>query len=258
MAAHESSLLYAKTDTKDHEDNNKNNHEKDDAIESGGGESEETHHKVTRSTVIFALCAAVNSCNLGYDVGVNTNAGPKIQKYFDLTDVQLELFLGSINFWSMFGALMAHHVTDKYGRRKTFLTAAIGFLVGILIMATAQSYQVLMFGRLFIGLGVGVGLAIDPLYIAEVSPAHARGKLVSWSEVALNVGIVFGFATGLVLYTLEDGLQWRIMLSCGAIMPTLMIYLVLYVMPESPRWLVAQHQEVAARVVLEQIYPPGM
>jgi MFS family permease len=255
MAAHESQQ-YAKTDTKDQDDNNENNHEKDGVMKSVGGE-EILHHKVTRSTVIFALCAAVNSCNLGYDIGVNTNAGPKIQIYFDLTDVQLELLLGSINFWSMFGALMAHHVTDKYGRRKTFLTAAIGFLVGIFIMAAAQSYRVLMFGRLFIGLGVGVGLAIDPLYIAEVSPAHARGKLVSWSEVAVNVGIVFGFSTGLLLHTLEDGLQWRIMLSCGAIMPTLMIYLVLYVMPESPRWLVAQHQEVAARVVLEQIYPPG-
>ena len=212
---------------------------------------------VTRATVIFALCAAVNSCNLGYDVGVNTNAGPKIQEDFDLTDVQLELLLGSINFWSMFGALMAHHVTDVYGRRRTFLTAAIGFIVGILIMSTAQSYAILMFGRFFVGLGVGVGLAIDPLYIAEVSPAHARGKLVCWAEIALDVGIVFGFATGIFLYELDDGLQWRVMLACGAIMPTIMIYLVSFVMPESPRWLVAQGQEHAARVILEQIYPPG-
>ena len=126
---------------------------------------------ITRATYIYVLCAAVNSCNLGYDVGVSTNAGPKIRQEFNLSNVQLELFLGSINLWSMFGALLAQHVSDTYGRRKTFIMAASGFILGVAIMSVAPSYEILMFGRFFVGMGVGAGLAIDPSYIAEVSPA---------------------------------------------------------------------------------------
>jgi MFS family permease len=223
-----------------------------------GQASETPPSNITRSTYIFVLCAAVNSCNLGYDVGVNTNAGPKIQRHFNLTDIQLELFLGSINFWSMFGALLAPHITDTYGRRKTFLIAAISFIVGVSIMAPAQSFPTLMIGRFFVGMGVGVGLAIDPLYIAEVSPASRRGELVCWSEIAINVGIVLGFASGIFLYPIpNEDLQWRIMLSLGAILPMVMIVLVLRIMPESPRWLIAQNRIDEARDVLQCIYPVG-
>jgi MFS family permease len=213
--------------------------------------------KITRATYTFVFCAAVNSCNLGYDVGVNTNAGPKIRQDFHLTDVQLELFLGSINFWSMFGALLAQHISDTHGRRRTFVMAALGFILGVAIMSMAPSYEILMFGRFFVGMGVGVGLAIDPLYIAEVSPASRRGELVCWSEIALNVGIVLGFASGIVLYPLANTQEWRVMLALGAILPMVMIVLVLKVMPESPRWLIANNRLEEARSILERIYPDG-
>ena len=212
---------------------------------------------ITRATYIYVLCAAVNSCNLGYDVGVSTNAGPKIRQDFNLTNVQLELLLGSINFWSMFGAIMAQHVSDTYGRRTTFIMAALGFILGVAIMSMAPSYEILMFGRFFVGMGVGVGLAIDPLYIAEVSPASCRGELVCWSEIAINIGIVFGFASGIVLHPLDNALEWRVMLALGAVLPMVMIVLVLKVMPESPRWLIAKNRLDEARSILERIYPDG-
>lgn len=93
----------------------------------------------------------------GYDIGVSTNAGPKIQVAFGLDDEQLELFLGSLNFWSIFGALLSPFVTDRYGRRATFRTAALAFMFGCGIMATSPSFEVLMMGRMIVGLGVGVG-----------------------------------------------------------------------------------------------------
>jgi MFS family permease len=141
---------------------------------------------------------------------------------------------------------------------KHFLIAAISFIVGVSIMAPAQSFPTLMIGRFFVGMGVGVGLAIDPLYIAEVSPASRRGELVCWSEIAINVGIVLGFASGIFLYPIpNEDLQWRIMLSLGAILPMVMIVLVLRIMPESPRWLIAQNRIDEARDVLQCIYPAG-
>lgn len=112
---------------------------------------------------------------------------------------------------SVFGAFAAQYVTNVYGRRKTFILAAVGFITGVLFMSFSQVYATLMFGRSLVGLGVGVGLAIDPLYIAEISPAKHRGKLVTYAEIALNVGIVLGFSTGFFFSGVVDSRQWRIM-----------------------------------------------
>lgn len=103
--------------------------------------------RVTRSTVIFALCAALNSCNLGYDIGVSTNAGPLVQSEFGLTDVQRELFLGSLNFWSIFGSMFSHWICDVLGRRRAFQVAAMHFVIGVLILAFANGFATLMAGR---------------------------------------------------------------------------------------------------------------
>jgi MFS family permease len=78
---------------------------------------------------------------------------------------------------------------------------------------------------------------------------------VTWSEIAINLGIVLGFSMGLVFADLSDGIQWRVMLAVGMIMPILMIFLVMNVMPESPRWLASKGRETEAKIVLEQVYP---
>jgi MFS family permease len=81
------------------------------------GDFSDTSLKITRHTFIFAMCAALNSCNLGYDIGVSTIAGGLIQSDMGLTDIQRKLFVGSLNLWSIFGSLFAHWICDKYGRR---------------------------------------------------------------------------------------------------------------------------------------------
>jgi MFS family permease len=212
---------------------------------------------ITRSTYIYAFCAALNSCNLGYDVGVSTNVGGLIQDDFGLSDRQREVFVGAINFWSMFGAIFSNVVSDKFGRRRSFVVAAVLFILGVLIQSTANSLTLLHIGRFFVGVGVGFGLAIDPLYISEASPAKHRGELVTWSEIALNIGIVLGFTSGLVFYSLQDSVEWRVMIGMGGILPLVMIGLVYTVMPESPRWLVSKQREQEAKQVLSTIYPPN-
>lgn len=233
--------------------------------DSGAGDQQEavsiSHHApvatVTRATYIYALCAAINSANIGYDVGVNTQAGPLVQEDLQLTVPQLEFFLGSINLFAMVGALTAHFISDAYGRRASFITAAVFFIFGVLVVISSKQYEGLMLGRAFVGLGVGFGLAIDSLYIAEISPAHARGQLVTWAEIGTNIGVLLGFASGFAFEGLADGQEWRYMVGVGTFLPVLMIFLALYVMPESPRWLIAKGRVEDAQKVLHKTYPPG-
>lgn len=236
-----------------------NDDDGDGVYKSHEGEHHGNHHhilvKVTKSTVIFALCAALNSCNLGYDIGVSTNAASIIQRDLGLTDIQRELFVGSLNFWSIFGSFFSHYICDACGRRRSFQVAAVTFIVGVVIMSSANGYAALMFGRSFVGIGVGFGLAIDPLYIAEITPAKYRGEFVSWSEIAINVGIVLGFLSGIVFYELDDNTQWRLMFAMGCILPVALIFLSQYGMAESPRWLVSKGRIEEAKEVLRKIYP---
>ena len=118
--------------------------------------------KVTKSTFLYAFCAAMNSCNLGYDIGVSTNASQLIQNDFGLTDTQRELFVGSLNFFSIFGSATSHWICDRYGRRRSFQVAAVTFIIGLIIMSFSNGFTVLMIGRAILGLAVGFGLAIDP------------------------------------------------------------------------------------------------
>ena len=175
----------------------------------------------------------------------------------DLTDVELEIFMGSLNLFAMVGALSSNFFSDRYGRRMSFIVAAISFFIGVIIQATATTYGLLIFGRFFVGVGVGFGLAIDPIYISELSPASHRGQLVTWSEIAINVGIVLGFTSGAVFFQVDEQTAWRYMFGMGAILPMIMIFLATFVMPESPRWLVSKGREVEARQILEKVYPPS-
>ena len=206
---------------------------------------------------IFAMCAAVNSCNLGYDLGVYTGAGDYIQDDLNLTDAELEIFIGSVNVFAMLGSLFSGISCDKYGRRLTFQWSAVIFIIGCSITALAHSYWTLMVGRFFIGIGIGVALAIDPLYISEISPADQRGYYVTWSELAINFGVLMGFTSLLVYAPMDDNLQWRLMISTGMIMPGVMLYLTWKVMPESPRWLVAKGRVDEAQGVLTLLNPEG-
>ena len=202
-------------------------------------------------TYLFAGCAALNSCNLGFDIGVSSAVGLEVQENLDLTDGQTELFMGWINLCAIVGSLAASFLSDWMGRRRAFAVAAVGFEIGVVVMATARSYDVLMLGRSLVGLGVGFGLPVDPVYIAEIAPPGQRGRLVTWSEIATNIGINLGFICGAAFSGVDRSVGWRLMLAMGGVLPLVMLVLVKFVMPESPRWLIQKGRVEEARGVLE-------
>jgi MFS family permease len=201
----------------------------------------------------------MNSINLGFDIGVNTDVGPSLLKseLLQHSKDKLSLFMGSLNLWAIGGAFVASLLADQLGRRKSFAVASVGFIVGVASMASAQSFTQLMLGRIMVGLGVGFGFAVDPVYISEISPPHARGRLVTWSEIGTNIGILVGWCAGYALKDLDGDRSWRAMLGTGCILPVVMLFLVKFVMPESPRWLIRMGRVLEAKEVLAELYPPG-
>lgn len=95
------------------------------------------------------------------------------------------------------------------------------------------------------------------MYISEIAPAAHRGALVTWANVALNMGVILGFLSGIVFAGIDDAVQWRYMLGAGAFLPLVMIVLSIFVMPESPRWLVQKQQHDKAAEVVQRIYGEG-
>ena len=206
-------------------------------------------------------CASSFSFLLGYDIGIMSGAKRLIKQEFHLSEGEMELLVGILNLVSGPGGLLSGRLADSLGRRPCAAIASFVTLLGALLMAMAQSFAVLLTGRVITGLGVGCCFHVAPLYLTEIAPKHVRGKLVSMFDLFINVGILVGFVMGWVLSPKKSApaagasLAWRWMLGIGVIPPALNL-LGLAWLPESPRFLVAFGKEAEAREVLNRIYAP--
>uniref|UniRef100_A0A1J3H802 Putative polyol transporter 4 n=1 Tax=Noccaea caerulescens TaxID=107243 RepID=A0A1J3H802_NOCCA len=210
----------------------------------------ETRNSRTRKYVMAcAFFASLNNVLLGYDVGVMSGAVLFIQQDLKITEVQTEVLIGSLSIISLIGSLAGGRTSDSIGRKWTMALAALVFQAGAAVMAVAPSFEVLMIGRTFAGIGIGLGVMIAPVYIAEISPTVARGFFTSFPEIFINLGILLGYVSNYAFSGLSVHISWRIMLAVG-ILPSVFIGFALCVIPESPRWLVLKGQVDKAREVL--------
>ncbi|MCL7028258.1 hypothetical protein MKW94_021206 [Papaver nudicaule] len=198
-----------------------------------------------------SLLASTNSLLLGYDIGVMSGAVLFIKDYFKLTDVEVEILVGSLNVCSIIGSILSGKTSDWIGRRYTIVLAALTFLIGALLMGLAPSYPFLLAGRVVAGIGVGYSLMVSPVYTAELSPAATRGFLSSLPEVFITVGILVGYISNYALSGVQPKINWRIMLGI-AVFPAFAIGVGVLTMPESPRWLVMKGRIDEARRVLRK------
>ena len=200
-----------------------------------------------------ALCASINSALLGYDIGVAGGAMFVAQGQLSLSDFETEVIISALNFASIPGSLLSRFISDNQGRTKTLAMCSIFFLCGSILMASANSFGMLLVGRIFLGIGTGCGLTIGPLYISEISPSKSRGTLVSFTELAINIGILLGFTANALLGSLDPSISWRLMLGLGGIVPIFGLYFSLCIMPETPRFLMKVGKVNEARLVMEKL-----
>ncbi|KAJ0052253.1 hypothetical protein Pint_02219 [Pistacia integerrima] len=210
----------------------------------------EDRKNTTRKYVLAcAVFASLNNVLLGYDVGVMSGAIIFIQKDLKITEVQQEVLVGVLSIVSLFGSLAGGRTSDAIGRKWTMGLAAVIFQIGAGVMTLASSFQTLMIGRFLAGIGIGLGVMIAPVYIAEISPTIARGFLTSFPEIFINLGILLGYVSNYAFSGLSEHISWRVMLAVG-ILPSVFVGFALFIIPESPRWLVMQNRVEEARLVL--------
>lgn len=151
------------------------------------------------------------------DVGVMSGAILFIQEDLKITEVQEEVLVGILSIISLLGSLAGGKTSDAIGRKWTIAFAAIVFQTGAAIMTLAPNFGTLMVGRLLAGVGIGFGIMIAPVYIAEISPTIARGSLTSFPEIFINLGILLGYVSNYAFSGLPAHISWRIMLGVGIV-----------------------------------------
>ena len=193
--------------------------------------------KLNRTVVLYSCCAAFNSVLLGFDLGVMGGVVFVVKKQMALSEWQVGVVMGVLEVVAIFGTFVAGYISDRYGRTRSMLVAAILFFIGGIVLIASTGFIGLVLGRIITGAGVGIGISVDPLYISEISPKEYRGQLVTFSEISINIGITLGYFTGWVFSSYDASFSWRLMLSVGVILPLLMMVLCLKVMDETPRYL---------------------
>ncbi|UQN28537.1 sugar porter family MFS transporter [Brachybacterium kimchii] len=182
------------------------------------------------------LFGALGAILWGYDTGVVSGVLLYIKNDFPVTATESGLITSSFTIGAIIGAVSSALLVDRLGRRRLLQVAAIVFLVGTLLAATAGSAAVLILGRSVLGLGIGFVSVNIPIYLSELSPAGTRGRVVSLVQFMNAFGILLSYIAN---FALSASGAWRIMLAL-AVIPAVLLFVGVFLLPESPRWLVAR------------------
>ncbi|KAM9376921.1 proton myo-inositol cotransporter-like isoform 1-T2 [Pholidichthys leucotaenia] len=224
-------------------------------IGSPSGDTNESLPDQDPPTLIFvyvlAVFSALGGFLFGYDTGVVSGAMLLLKKEMNLNALWQELLVSSTVGAAAISALFGGSLNGWFGRRICILVASFIFSIGGIILSLAQDKVVLLVGRITVGLGIGIASMTVPVYIAEVSPPHLRGQLVTINSLFITGGqFIASVVDGAFSYLRNDG--WRYMLGLSVI-PAVLQFSGFIFLPESPRWLLQKGRTDEARRVLGKI-----
>lgn len=211
-------------------------------------------------TYLICAVAAFGGLLFGYDTAVIAGAIGYLQVKFELSPMLTGWAASSAIWGCVFGALFSGALSDKYGRKKVLLLSGLLFTLSALGSAVPDNLTQFVMARFIGGLGVGSASMLSPLYISEIAPAKIRGMLVTLYQLAIVFGINIIYIVNYLIANTHDQvwnvqLGWRYMLGSEGI-PAILFFILLFFVPESPRWLVKENRSDEALKILNKINGP--
>lgn len=215
----------------------------------------------------LSIVAALGGLLFGYDTAVISGTVSQVLKQFQLTTMQSGWYVGSALVGSIIGVIFAGKLSDRLGRKPTMILSAILFTSSALGCALSNSLNELVLWRMVGGAGIGIVSVVCPLYISEISPATHRGRLVSLYQLAITIGFLVAYLVNFYLLNLSVCFNstnpmlnkivgtevWRGMLGAETL-PALLFFIVIFLIPESPRWLIVKEKEEKAADIFSKIF----
>ena len=212
-----------------------------------------------KNVVLITLVTAVGGFLFGFDNGAISGSAGFLQERFDLGSGELGWVTSSIIVGCIIGVVIAGRLSDAIGRKEILLATAAIFFLGAIGEAVAPNADVLVAARIVVGVGIGVETTVAPLYIAEIAPSHLRGRMVSFNQLFNTIGNLVVFTVSALIshahseaWNTDHG--WRYIFGIGVI-PAVLFFALLFVVPESPRWLVRRGDDARGLAVLRAISP---
>jgi sugar porter (SP) family MFS transporter len=216
----------------------------------------------------ITLVSAMGGLLFGYDWVVIGGAKPFYERFFEITNSpHLQGWaMSSALIGCLFGAVSSGYLADRYGRKRPLILAAALFTLAAVGTGAANSFTSFVIYRLIGGLGIGLASALSPMYIAEISPANMRGRLVSVNQLTIVIGILSAQITNyliaekvpagatdeMILLSWNGQMGWRWMFWAGTL-PAVAFFILAFLIPESPRFLYKSGFEEKAQGILERI-----
>lgn len=215
--------------------------------------------------LLISLVSAMGGLLFGYDWVVIGGAKPFYEVFFGIANSpgMQGWVMGSAILGCLIGVMVAGILSDRYGRKPLMIAASITFTVSAIGTGAVNDIDWFIFYRIFGGIGIGIASNLSPMYIAEVSPGEVRGKFVSINQLTIVLGILAAqIANWLIadpviagedmLNTWNGQMGWRWMFW-AEVVPSLLFFILVFFIPESPRWLATKHQYTKAESILSRI-----
>ena len=200
---------------------------------------------------LISAIAALGGVLFGFDLVIISGTVPFFTRHFTLNEFQTGWAVGCINLGAAMGALLAGKLSDSLGRRRLLMLCAVLFALTGAGTGWAGSFPLFVSFRILSGVAVGAAALVCPMYVAEISPSSMRGRMVSFYQLSIVIGILLAYLSNYLLLNTGDN-NWRWMFSSQSV-PSLLFFLGLFFVAESPRWLIRKGRYDDAGTILVRI-----
>ncbi len=225
--------------------------------------------KINYAYLLFiSIVAALGGGLFGFDTAVISGTIQDVKSIFGFSSILEGWFVSSALVGCVIGVIFAGKLSDSFGRKRILILSSILFLISAIGCMFSITGEILIVFRMLGGIGVGMASILSPLFISEISPTEIRGRMVTLYQLAITIGILLAyfsntlivylsneinFSTSLFSWIINDE-KWRVMFGAETV-PAIIFLVSIFLIPKSPRWLIAKGKDNEAKKILQKINP---